>query len=331
MNLNRRILLCGILGLSMVAISLAVPAQAATRLNLVLTQGTAGSVVQAVAEGIGEAIRREYPGSLITVQAGSPVSNVPLVQSKQTDLAIAYASGVYAAQIGAEPYNQKMPDVKVIGAVFPSIAHIVVSESSGITSLEQIKAKKFPLRVSVNAKGTFMELSARVLFKAYGFTYEDVEKWGGKVYYLPSSKSEEMFQNGDLDMFVTVGPMPSSRVIELAPVKKLRVLPIGTAALDMLANELGAFKTTIPAGTYTFIDNEIPTYGDIYLLIVRSDLPDDVVYAVTKALANQSEFLRSVHQGMKDISPKYLISNIPKGCPLHPGAAKYYREVGLLK
>lgn len=315
----------------MVAISLAVPAQAATRLNLVLTQGTAGSVVQAVAEGIGEAIRREYPGSLITVQAGSPVSNVPLVQSKQTDLAIAYASGVYAAQIGAEPYNQKMPDVKVIGAVFPSIAHIVVSESSGITSLEQIKAKKFPLRVSVNAKGTFMELSARVLFKAYGFTYEDVEKWGGKVYYLPSSKSEEMFQNGDLDMFVTVGPMPSSRVIELAPVKKLRVLPIGTAALDMLANELGAFKTTIPAGTYTFIDNEIPTYGDIYLLIVRSDLPDDVVYAVTKALANQSEFLRSVHQGMKDISPKYLISNIPKGCPLHPGAAKYYREVGLLK
>lgn len=332
MSSYRRATVCAVLGM-LLALSVTpfASVQSATRLNLVLTQGTAGSVVQAVGEGIGEAIRREYPGSLITVQAGSPVSNVPLVQSKQTDLAIAYASGVYAAHRGGEPYNKKMPDVTVIGAIFPSIAHVVVSESSGISSLDQIRLKKFPLRVSVNAKGTFMELSSRVLFESYGFTFQDIEKWGGKVYYLPSAKSEELFKTGDLDMFVTVGPAPVSRLIEIAATKKVRLLPVSKVALDVLREEFGAFSTKIAAGTYSFVKEDIPTYGDFYLLIARADLDDDVAYAVAKAIANQVEFLHSVHQCLGAISPEYMLKNIPQGVPLHPGAERYYREAGLLK
>ena len=134
-------------------------------------------------------------------------------------------------------------------------------------------------------------------------------------------------KDGHADAFMAPAPHPYAPVLEIASVRKPRFLPISKDVIDRLVQKYGYVPTVIPKGTYDFLKEDYPSFGEPAILVIRKDLPNDLVYVITKALVAGSPEVAKAVQGMKFVkegAPRFL------GGPLHPGAEMYYKQAGLL-
>ena len=109
---------------------------------------------------------------------------------------------------------------------------------------------------------------------------------------------------------------------------KLRLLPLSEEAIRFCNEHLGTERTVIPAGTYPFQDQDIPTFAGRVILITSSKVPDDEVYRITEVLYTRLERLRRAHRSLAHLTPA-LMPQVG-GVPLHEGAARFYRAAGVL-
>jgi len=293
--------------------------------------GSVGGVWSAITEGVAESLRRNAPaGSNITAEPGKDGPNSVMVVNKEAELAISYTPTAYTAIKGTEPFKEAYPEVRAIATLNPSSTfHFLVLKNTGLTSIEELKDKKYPLRISVNKQGSTMELASRAVLEAYGITYRDIESWGGKVYFLSTKESMESIDDGQAQAHSITGEHPISHFIEASTRRDFTLLPIDSEAVNKVNRELGTRAAVIPGGTYSFNAGEVPTFAASLLLITGAGQPDDLIYNVTKALNENLDYLHTVHATLKDMNPETMADTAP--IPLHPGAEKYYREIGVLK
>lgn len=160
----------------------------------------------------------------------------------------------------------------------------------------------------------------------------DPKKDFGKVLFLPSSEAMEAVKTGQVDVAVELSSIPSPQISELSilrPVHILEFLP-GTRA-DVMQKYPQYLPTTIEKGAYNGIDQPIETVGTGAMFACRADLPDDLVYEIVKTVYSQEgvDYLGNVIAALKSMSPNLAVSYKP--IPLHPGAERYFREIGLIK
>lgn len=299
--------------------------------KITILGGAVGGVWSAITEGVAECLRRSAPaGSNITAEPGKDGPNSVMVVQKKADLAISYTPTAYTAIKGTEPFREAYPDVRAVATLNPdSTFHFLVLKDTGLTSIEDIKAKKFPLRISVNKAGSTMELASKAVLEAYGMTYKDIEGWGGKVYFLSTKESMDLIDDKQSHAHSLTGEHPMSHFVESATRNSFTLLSISPDAVNRVNQKLGTHAASIPAGTYSFNREPVPTFAASLLLITSAGQPDELIYNVTKSLHQNLNYLRSVHATLKDMSPQTMSDTVP--VPLHPGAEKYYREVGALK
>lgn len=253
-----------------------------------------------------------------------------LVAQKRAELAISYTPTAYTAIAGAEPFTEPYPDVRAVATLNPnSTFHFLVLKNTGLTSIEQIKEKNFPLKISVNKKGSTMELASKAVLEAYGITYQDIEKWGGKVFFLSTKESMEGIDNGQMQAHSITGEHPVSHFVEAATRHQFTLLSISPDVVEKVNQRLGTHAATIPAGTYSFNAKDIPTFAASLMLITGAGQPEELIYNVVKALHTNLDYLHSVHATLKDLSPEVMANVVP--IPLHPGAERYYREIGVVR
>jgi TRAP transporter TAXI family solute receptor len=295
-------------------------AQSAEFINI-LTGGTAG-----VYYPLGSALTKIYgdniKGSKVQVQVTkASVENLNLLQEGKGEIAFVLGDSAKDAWAGNEDagFKNKLDKLRIIGAIYPNYVQIVASKGSNIKTLTDLKGK----RISVGAAKSGTELNARAVLAAAGMSYKDL----GKVEYLPFAESVELIKNRQLDATLQSAGLGVASLKDLANSVEINVVAVPADVVKKMGAPF--IPGTIPAETYKGQTTAVSTTAIVNYLVTRKDVSDATAYQMTKLFYENLPALVAAHSAAKDINVKDAANNPP--LPLHPGAAKYYKEKGLIK
>ena len=180
-------------------------------------------------------------------------------------------------------------------------------------------------RVSVGDAGSGVEFNARQILEAYGISFDDIE-----VNNLGFGDSSDALKDGKIDAFFCTAGAPTTAIVELATTNSINLLEIDDEHAAALA-EAHPFYTTypIPGGSYKGVDEDVQTVAIKATLICSPKLSEETVYNLTKALFDNQSEIAAAHAKGEELSLEYAVSGI--SVPFHPGAEKYFKEVGAIK
>ena len=313
-----RILAAAAFGLAALA---AAPVSAQQFINI-LTGGQSG-----VYYPLGVALSQIYGKAIPNVKSTAQVTkasaeNLNLLQAGRGELAFTLGDALSDAWKGDEEAGFKTPLKKLRGlsATYNNYIQIVASADSGIKTLADLKGK----RVSVGAAKSGTELNARAIFKAAGLSYKDLSK----VEYLPFGESVELIKNRQLDATLQSAGLGVASIRDLATSVKIVVVAIPPDVVAKVGDP--AYQpAVIPANTYEGQTADVATAAIPNFLVTQADVSNDLAYQMAKALYENLDTLYAAHNAAKAIKRENAVKGMP--VPLHPGAERYYKEVGVIK
>jgi len=303
------------------AAALALPASAAQYVNI-LTGGTSG-VYYPLGVALSQVYGKALPDSKVSVQSTkASAENLNLIEAGRGELAFTLGDALSDAWKGNAEAGFKAPlkKLRAVASIYPNYVQIVATADSGIRTLADLKGK----RISVGAPKSGTELNARAVLKAAGLSYSDFSK----VEYLAFGESVELMKNRQLDVTLQSAGLGVSSLRDLATSMKIVVVPIPADVVAKVGDP--AYKPTmIPAKTYEGQDRDVPAVAIGNVLVTNESVPEQTVYLMTKALFENLPALLAAHNAAKDIKLEHATEGF--AVPLHPGAARYYKEKGILK
>jgi uncharacterized protein len=287
----------------------------------VLTGGTSG-----VYYPVGSALATLYGENMTDVQAQvqstkASVENLNLLQQGKGELALALGDSVKFAWEGNADVGFAAPLSKLrgIAAAYPNYIQIAATADSGIKTLADLKGKS----LSVGAPKSGTELNARAILEAAGMSYEDM----AKVEYLPFAESVELQKNRQLDATLQSAGLGVASIKDLSTNMPTQMVAIPAEVVEKLGAPF--VVGTIPAGTYEGQTEDVPTAGVMNFFVTHEDVSEETAYQMTKIMFENLPTLVAAHKSAASITLDTALSGMP--IPLHPGAERYYREVGLIK
>jgi TRAP transporter TAXI family solute receptor len=301
-----------------------------------------GTSLHLRAQAIGAAIRRDFPDWKLTVTSATSAkeNEVEYLKGKR-DLFVTtstWKAEVAVMSKGVPDYAKRLDAMSVMPTCMKT-HQFLVNANTGLNSLNDIRLKKFPLRVGMTTKGDTNYYSNEIMFGAYGITIEDIEKWGGNIQSAADmTPSTNTFKMGKLDAIFKNAGVPQPQFLELSEIRtlKMKLLPLGEepevlkVAREKLDLDLGVLK----AGTYPFMDKDVTTLVFPEMLMASPRVPEAVVYSIMKTLWEKREYLFNSHASFREgiETPELLMKNLKiYGRPIHPGAERFFKEKGWLK
>ena len=206
-----------------------------------------------------------------------------------------------------------------LGAVYAEVCQIVARADSGIKTVADLKGKK----VSVGDSGSGVEFNAQQILGAYDITFENIDKQN-----LSFQASADALKDGKIDAFFCTAGAPTVAITDLSTTTGIVLVEIDDEHLAKLQKDYGFYAAyTVPAGTYNGIDKDAQTVAVKATFIVSNDLSEETVYNLTKAIYENKD--NYTHDKAKEMSLEYAVESI--SVPFHPGATKYFKEVGAIK
>ncbi len=278
---------------------------------------------------LGELIREALPEVRVTSSTGGAVANLTTVNRGRADLGTTQDQLLYEALQGGGPFAELEPHDNVTGLTYLADIYMsvfLVREEFELRSIAEIAEREVPIRLLTAPRGSSPSVAAERMLETYGITVEDIQEYGGLVNYVSYSEAASLIRDGHADAYV--GPiMPA--IVELSVARPLRLLPVEDWVLSELSEQYKYGISTIPAELYPFVVEDTPVMTESPILIVRADLPEDIVYAITRAIHTHPERIRESGRTYQNFTPE----NGPRisGGPIHPGAKRYYHEQGWLE
>jgi TRAP transporter TAXI family solute receptor len=259
---------------------------------------------------------------------GATAENINALLTGQGEMAIAMSDSVIQAVESFGAYAGKPPakQLRAMMGLWPNFCQIVTTADSGIKTFADLKGK----RVGVGAPNSGVEINARMMFEAHGMSYKDC-----RVDYLSYGEAIDQMKNGLCDAaFVTSG-LGNATIRELGTTKKIAFVPVEGAPLKKLIAKYPFYiEATIPATVYG-AEKDTTTAAVMNIMLVDIKLPDDVVYDLLANIYSPKglEAIQASHSTAKaNIKPETALRGIlGTSVPLHNGAAKYYKDKGMLK
>jgi TRAP transporter TAXI family solute receptor len=292
--------------------------------DMTFGSATVGGFWYTLSGAMGDKMAEVFPESSVTIVEGGSVSN--LIGLSEGTFALGFSNGqtVPEALNGIGPFEgKKVDNVSTVATLYPNVFHIVVREDSDIHTIEDLKGKK----VSPGIKGYSGELAFIDILDSVGLSYDDL----AAIEYIGTADGADLLRDGHIDAIVGMVSAPVSTFQELDTTLGIRLIPLTDEIVESLnkKNE-GYLPYTIEGGTYSNIKEDAKTIAGYTVLLVNDDLMDeDTVYKLTKMVVEEKEAWTTLSSVMKDFDADYsVINNVGK---LHPGAEKYYKEIGALK
>lgn len=249
------------------------------------------------------------------------VSNIKGVLAGDLDMGIAQSDTQFYAQQGQGAFAGKpQSKLRVLFNVYPESLTLMAREDSGIRRVEDLKGK----RVSLGTAGSGTRVTADLVLNAVGVRREDLKA----ALEMKIVEMAPALCDGKMDAFVFVAGHPNPVLQDAASGCRTRVVPITGPQVDaLLAARPYYTRVAIPASTYKGMDSAQSTLGTVASIVVSSDMPDDVAYAITRAVFESFDDFRRLHPALAGLTKEQAA----KGSPIatHPGAMRYFKEVGL--
>ncbi|MGD6961267.1 TAXI family TRAP transporter solute-binding subunit [Fictibacillus phosphorivorans] len=283
----------------------------------IVTGGTGGTYYPLGGE-MAKIVKDELDVEANSQASGASVENMQLLQDGDADVAFTQTDIASYAVEGKEMFKEKVDQVSGIGTLYPETIQIVTLKDSGIKSVEDLKGKK----VSVGAPGSGTFANAEQILKIHGMTMEDID-----AQHLSFDESTEGIQDKNIQAaFITAGT-PTGAVDALSATKPVTIVPISDDKIKELIEAHPYYiEDTVKNGTYK-IESDVKTVAVLSMLTVRKDMEDDAVYAITKAIFENTDKIS--HAKGELISAENAVNGM--GIDFHPGAKKYFEEKGILK
>lgn len=242
-------------------------------------------------------------------------ANMTTLQEGTKEIAFVQTDIAYYATEGKFMFDgNKIDTISALGALYPETVQLVTTDKTGIKSFADLKGKK----ISVGAPGSGTYANAEQLLEIHGITMDDIDPQN-----LDFGESQDSLQAGQIDAaFITAGT-PTGAVEALNAVANVLIIPVEDAKADELIKKYPYYaKDVVPSGTYG-LKEDVPTVSVGAMLAVINELPEDLVYEMTKAIYGNASSI--THPKGQFIKAETGLDGI--GIPVHPGAQKYFDEV----
>lgn len=292
------------------------------KIDLKMMTGPAGGSWIPLGGAIAELIQKNIPGTTVSVAPGGGIANVMAVEEGKADIGFGNSSSSVDGVAGRPPFKAPTKNVMQLANLYPQYFQIFVLKDSDIKSVTDLKGKS----ICPGPKGFTGELLSQQVLKVYGLSYKDMSK----VNHVSYSDAGALMKDGHAHAWLPGTTIPASVGLDLATTKGIRLISIPDDKIKELQKmNVGYIKRIIPAGTYPGVNYDVQTIGYFTHLVISAKLPDSLVYNITKVISENVTRLADVVKDMKGVTIKDLALDI--GVPFHPGALKYYKEMGAIK
>lgn len=328
-GLNRS-LLAGLAALGIAAASVAACSQPAeqdateerTIDSISIATGTTAGVYFPVGGAMAEIIGSELDGISATAEAtGASVENVRLVESGDSEVAIAQGDVVYQAYRGEGEFTEPV-DLRVLMVLYPNVYHGVslrsIHEEMEFDCFSEVAGSRF----SVGAPGSGNEVATGLVFDSLGMSFDDIE-----VQRYAYAETARALREGQLDAGSWVVGEGHGTLRELEATDPIHLIPMCPEEVSAVTAEHPFYtEHTIVGGTYSTVEADVETIALWNVVVVRSDFPEDLAYDLVEALYGNVSQIGAVYEPGVPYFVLDTLVNSP--APLHPGVVRYAEDAG---
>jgi hypothetical protein len=264
---------------------------------------------------------KAVPGVTVQTLPGAGIANVKAVEGGKAEVGFANSISTVDAVKGEAPFDKKATNTCHMASLYPQYFQVVALADAGINSVKDLKGKA----IAVQPRGNTAEDVTRHMLQANGMSYSDL----GKVNFMSYSDAVSLLKDGHAQAFTLGTTIPASSILDLASGRDIKLLEADEQLVQAMKKiNPGYTVSTIKANTYPKQDKDVRVITYATHLVVDCKQSEDRVYAMTKAMHQGLPDLASINGAIKELTPQQMAEDI--GVPLHPGAAKYYKEIGAL-
>lgn len=243
--------------------------------------------------------------------------NLNSINNKDIDFGIVQSDVLYQTV-----KNDSFSKLKSVMAIYPELLTLVTRKDANINNLFELKDK----RINLGNSWSGNETTALALFNEIGFEKSDLKLAGT----LSASQMPDALKDNKIDGYFYMVGHPTTNIKDAANSINVKIVPIENTILDSLVKKYPYYaKGNIPANTYKGQKEEIQTFGVKAILVTNSNIHEKVVYSLVKAILENFDEFKKLHPAYSNITKESLLDGL--SIPLHDGAKRYYKEVGLLK
>ena len=256
--------------------------------------------------------------------SGASVANAQLIGTGDADFALLQNDIAYYAYNGTTLAAFIGKPVKSMGGIFtiyPELVHVVATQASGVKSVRDLRGK----RVVLGPQGSGTEQNALQILEMHGLKESDV-----RAERIDAAAAADQIKDARVDAaFFTTG-LGSAVIIDTFISGKAVMVPVSGGEGEALKKKYPFYTMEkIPANTYKGQESEITTPAVMAMMVAKGDLPEDLVYRFTKAIFDDLKQFHAAHAAAKNLTLQSATAGMP--IPLHPGAAKFFREKGITR
>lgn len=294
-------------------------------IHLRFITGPAGGQWFTMGDPIAEVLSKDVLPT--THRQGGGLSNIKNIGNKLADVGFSLTCFLGAAQSGEEEYQYIREDNTILMTnVYPQVLYFLlrkdVAQKHGIKDVDDLLTSDVPIRFASLKPGTASEFILSVLLKyGYDTDFDGLRAKGWTVAFNNYAETADYFVAGELDCFAYTAGVNVPLIKTMQEHTEVLILPVRQDILDLLSEKFKTHTYTIKPGDYQGVAEPIKTLGDYTCIIVRKDLPDDLVFAVNKALWEQKDYIASIIADFGILSPD---TALPAGLPAHPGSVKFW-------
>ena len=261
----------------------------------------------------------------IALSSDGSVANIRRVESGEATFGLSQTDVAYAAVHGEGPFAAAGPDpgLRTVIALYPEAFTVVARPNTGINDFKDLRGK----RVGIGTSGVGYNFTREVILGSYGWTTSGPER---VLEYAPAEQNRALCSN-KVDAVIFEAGHPNGLTQEATSDCGARLVHVAGQPIDRLLAAHPYYITfVIPGGMYVGNPGDVPTIGTRAILVSSSNEPDAVVYAAVKAVFDNYGVFRQLHPALSTLEIKDMVPS-EAVLPIHPGALKYYREVGLIQ
>ncbi len=256
---------------------------------------------------------------------GGSIYNINTIRAGELDLGIAQSDWQFHGYNGTSKFEEAgaFKELRAVFSVHPEPFTVVARKDSGIKTFEDLKGK----RVNIGNPGSGQRGTMEVLMERYGWTKDDFKL----ASELKASEQSKALCDNKIDAMVYVVGHPSGAIKEATTSCESQIVTVAGKKVDGLLADASYYRTaTVPGGMYKGNDSDTLTFGVGATFVSSTKVPDEVVYHIVKAVFENFNTFKKLHPAFANLKKEEMVAD-GLSAPLHPGALKYYKEVGLIK